>query len=160
MRARNMALIPTMTLFEVEAKKSGESAEDLTLAIKTITSEVRVYSQAGGQILFGTDVGYIANRIRPRARYDSRWTGDLGKRSIASRRQADHKPAKEALRAIGELKALNRASRPVRGPCRIAVNLRLTEPEAVARIPIDHFDGLERFEDLPRDGRCVVDYWF
>jgi hypothetical protein len=46
------------------------------------------------------------------------------------------------------------------GRRRIAVNLRLTEPEAVARIPIDHFEGLESFEDLPRDGRCVADYWF
>jgi len=46
------------------------------------------------------------------------------------------------------------------GRRRIAVNLRLAEPEAVARIPIDHFDGLNTFEELPRDGRCVVDYWF
>lgn len=46
------------------------------------------------------------------------------------------------------------------GRRRIAVNLRLAEPEAVARIPIDHFDGLNTFEDLPRDGRCVADYWF
>ena len=46
------------------------------------------------------------------------------------------------------------------GRRRIAVNLRLTEPEAVAQIPIDHFDGLESFKDLPRDGRCVADYWF
>ena len=46
------------------------------------------------------------------------------------------------------------------GRRRIAVNLRLTEPAAVAQIPIDHFDGLETFDDLPRDGRCVKDYWF
>jgi len=46
------------------------------------------------------------------------------------------------------------------GRRRIAVNLRLTEPEAVAHIPVDHFDGLETFDDLPRDGRCVRDYWF
>ncbi len=46
------------------------------------------------------------------------------------------------------------------GRRRIAVNLRLAEPEAVASIPIDHFDGLITFEDLPRDGRCVADYWF
>ena len=46
------------------------------------------------------------------------------------------------------------------GRRRIAVNLRLTEPEPVAQIPIDHFDGLTTFEDLPRDGRCVTDYWF
>ena len=46
------------------------------------------------------------------------------------------------------------------GRRRIAVNLRLAEPEAVASIPIDHFDGLDTFEDLPRDGRSVADYWF
>ena len=46
------------------------------------------------------------------------------------------------------------------GRIRIAVNLRLAEPEAVAQIPIDHFDGLDSFDDLPRDGRCVSDYWF
>lgn len=46
------------------------------------------------------------------------------------------------------------------GRRRIAVNLRLSEPEAVARIPVDHFDGLDSFDDLPRDGRCVKDYWF
>lgn len=58
LRKHNMALIPTMTLFEVEAKKFGESASDLAEAIKMITNEVKNYSAAGGQILFGTDVGY------------------------------------------------------------------------------------------------------
>jgi hypothetical protein len=46
------------------------------------------------------------------------------------------------------------------GRRRIAVNVRLSEPQTVAALQIDHFDGLERFEDLPRDGRCVGDYWF
>jgi hypothetical protein len=46
------------------------------------------------------------------------------------------------------------------GRRRIAVNLRLTEPGPVAKLPIDHFDGLDKFEDLPRDGRCVADVWF
>ena len=46
------------------------------------------------------------------------------------------------------------------GRRRIAVNLRLAEPQAVAAIVIDHFDGLDTFDDLPRDGRCVRDYWF
>ena len=46
------------------------------------------------------------------------------------------------------------------GRRRIAVNLRLTEPAPVAHLPIDHFEGLESFEDLPRDGRCVADMWF
>lgn len=46
------------------------------------------------------------------------------------------------------------------GRYRTAVNLRLAQPEAVAAVPIDHFDGLVSFADLPRDGRCVGDCWF
>lgn len=46
------------------------------------------------------------------------------------------------------------------GRRRIAVNLRMAEPEPVAGIPIDHFDGLDNWEHLPQDGRCVADYWF
>ena len=47
------------------------------------------------------------------------------------------------------------------GRRRLAVNLRLADdPDQVAQIPIDHFDGLNTFDDLPRDGRRVVDYWF
>ena len=52
-----------------------------------------------------------------------------------------------------------RAKQLTEGRRRIAVNLRLTEPDAIAQIPIDHFDGLNTFEDLPRDGKCVADYW-
>lgn len=46
------------------------------------------------------------------------------------------------------------------GRRRIAVNVRLAPPEAVAQLPIDRFDGLDTFSDLPRDGRCVRDLWF
>jgi hypothetical protein len=35
------------------------------------------------------------------------------------------------------------------GRRRMAVNLRQAPPEAVAHLPIDHFDGLDSFEDLP-----------
>ncbi|MBX3577065.1 MAG: GFA family protein [Rhizobiaceae bacterium] len=49
---------------------------------------------------------------------------------------------------------------PEDGRRRMAVNVRLAEPETVADIPIDHFDGLHSFDDLPRDGRRVKDYWF
>jgi len=54
-----------------------------------------------------------------------------------------------------------RAQRPeTDGRRRLAVNVRLAEPEVVAKLPIDHFDGLNTFDDLPRDGKCVADYWF
>ncbi|EHR70807.1 hypothetical protein BurJ1DRAFT_1961 [Burkholderiales bacterium JOSHI_001] len=46
------------------------------------------------------------------------------------------------------------------GRRRMAVNLRLTEPGPISSLPIDHFDGLEKWEDLPRDGRCIQDIWF
>ena len=46
------------------------------------------------------------------------------------------------------------------GRRRIAVNLRMTEPDPIAQLPIDHFDGLEKWEDLPRDNRCIKDMWF
>jgi hypothetical protein len=46
------------------------------------------------------------------------------------------------------------------GRRRMAVNVRLADPASVADLPIDHFDGLDAFDDLPRDGRCVRDLWF
>lgn len=46
------------------------------------------------------------------------------------------------------------------GRRRIAVNVRLAAPETVRDIPIRHFEGLDSFEDLPIDGRCVGDMWF
>ena len=46
------------------------------------------------------------------------------------------------------------------GRRRAAVNLRLTEPDPIADLPIDHFDGLNTFYDLARDDRCVADMWF
>lgn len=43
------------------------------------------------------------------------------------------------------------------GRRRSAVNLRLTDPEAVAAVPLDLFDGLNTWQDLARDGRCFAD---
>jgi len=46
------------------------------------------------------------------------------------------------------------------GRVRIAVNLRLADPAAVAEVPLLRFDGLHSFEDLATDGRRVRDVWF
>lgn len=51
-------------------------------------------------------------------------------------------------------------TRNAEGRRRMAVNLRLTEPGPIAHLPIDHFDGLDTWDDLPRDGRCIKDLWF
>ena len=53
-----MALIPTLTLFEVEGKKFGESPADIQAVLNIAFGQLKTYSEAGGQVLFGTDVGY------------------------------------------------------------------------------------------------------
>jgi imidazolonepropionase-like amidohydrolase len=58
MKAAHMALIPTLTLWHVESR--GETPEEFEKGMnKVVLPELRAYSEAGGQILFGTDVGYI-----------------------------------------------------------------------------------------------------
>lgn len=59
LKAAHMALIPTLTLWDVEGKKGGGPSEDIEKWINKGVQQLAVYSQAGGQILFGTDVGYI-----------------------------------------------------------------------------------------------------
>lgn len=46
------------------------------------------------------------------------------------------------------------------GRLRIAVNLRLAEPDAVAAVPVKHFDGLESWRSVARASGCVADMWF
>jgi hypothetical protein len=45
------------------------------------------------------------------------------------------------------------------GRRRMGINIRLAQPEAVGDLLIDHFDGLDTFDDLPQSGRCVRDMW-
>ena len=45
------------------------------------------------------------------------------------------------------------------GRIRMAVNVRLAPLEAVADLSIDHFDGMDSFEDLPAGGKVVRDLW-
>ena len=59
MRAAHMALIPTLTLFDVEAKKGGAPLDAHQRFVERAVARLRTYSAAGGDILFGTDVGYI-----------------------------------------------------------------------------------------------------
>jgi len=54
-----LALIPTLTLYDVEARKGNDSAPERDAWIARMVAQVRAYSNAGGDILFGTDIGYI-----------------------------------------------------------------------------------------------------
>jgi imidazolonepropionase-like amidohydrolase len=58
LKAAHVALIPTLTLWHVEMK--SEPPEEFEKGMSTVVlPQLRAYSAAGGQILFGTDVGYI-----------------------------------------------------------------------------------------------------
>lgn len=53
-----------------------------------------------------------------------------------------------------------RGLQPEEGRTRMAVNIRLAPLEAVAALPIDHFDGFDTFDDIPSDGRLVRHLWW
>ena len=56
LKSAHMALVPTLTLWHVETR----ALENFEKGMNTIVlPQLRAYSEAGGQILFGTDVGYI-----------------------------------------------------------------------------------------------------
>jgi imidazolonepropionase-like amidohydrolase len=57
--AAHMALTPTLTLWDVESKKGNASPDEIEKGMSGAAEQLRAFSQAGGQILFGTDVGYI-----------------------------------------------------------------------------------------------------
>jgi imidazolonepropionase-like amidohydrolase len=57
--AAHMALTPTLTLWDVEAKKSHASPDEIEKGMSKAALLLKAFSQAGGQVLFGTDVGYI-----------------------------------------------------------------------------------------------------
>jgi imidazolonepropionase-like amidohydrolase len=54
----NLSLIPTLTLFDVEARKANVPDQQRTAWIAQMVDQLRAYSEAGGDILFGTDIGY------------------------------------------------------------------------------------------------------
>ena len=58
-RDHHMALIPTLSLYDIEISKDPQASPAIVAhVLDTVVSEVKAYSEAGGQILFGTDVGY------------------------------------------------------------------------------------------------------
>jgi imidazolonepropionase-like amidohydrolase len=61
MRAKNMAVIPTLKLFPYELKRMELPQRVVDGATTDAVEQVRSYSKAGGQILFGTDVGYMTD---------------------------------------------------------------------------------------------------
>jgi imidazolonepropionase-like amidohydrolase len=59
LRAANVALVPTLTLFEAELRREAVPEPVIARFIADATQQVQVFAAAGGTVLFGTDVGYI-----------------------------------------------------------------------------------------------------
>ena len=58
MKARRMAVIPTLTLFDVDPRKDGAPPAVIARYLTQVQGELRAWHDAGGEVLFGTDVGY------------------------------------------------------------------------------------------------------
>jgi imidazolonepropionase-like amidohydrolase len=58
---RRMALIPTLKLFPTELAKAGLPARVVEFVVGVAKAQLRAFADGGGQVLFGTDVGYVAD---------------------------------------------------------------------------------------------------
>lgn len=54
-----IALIPTLTLFDVEGRKADIPEAQRVRWIDGMVAQLRAFAQGGGEVLFGTDIGYI-----------------------------------------------------------------------------------------------------
>jgi len=61
MREANMALIPTLKLWPWELGRLGVPAASLERVQANAQDQLRAFMEAGGQLLFGTDVGYMTD---------------------------------------------------------------------------------------------------
>ena len=61
MRERGVALIPTLKLWAYELAKASVPAEITRIFLGTAQEQLRAFVDAGGQVLFGTDVGYMTD---------------------------------------------------------------------------------------------------
>jgi imidazolonepropionase-like amidohydrolase len=59
MKAAHISLIPTLTLFDFEMQRGHATSDAIQQVIALAVSQLHAYASAGGQILFGTDIGYI-----------------------------------------------------------------------------------------------------
>jgi imidazolonepropionase-like amidohydrolase len=61
MKERGMALIPTLKLWPYELNRAGVPADIVDLVLGNGVAQARAFADLGGQLLFGTDVGYMTD---------------------------------------------------------------------------------------------------
>jgi len=61
MRERGMAMIPTLKLFPYELKKVDVPPAVVGIVLGNGQAQLRAFNDLGGQVLFGTDVGYMTD---------------------------------------------------------------------------------------------------
>ncbi|HZF26628.1 MAG TPA: amidohydrolase family protein [Steroidobacteraceae bacterium] len=61
MITHDIAVIPTLKLWRYEMTKGHVPEKSITLAVGDTLQQLQVFSEAGGQVLFGTDVGYMTD---------------------------------------------------------------------------------------------------
>ena len=59
MLARDVAVVPTLKLWPYELRKGQLPERVIELATGDAIEQLRAFAEAGGQVLFGTDVGYM-----------------------------------------------------------------------------------------------------
>jgi imidazolonepropionase-like amidohydrolase len=59
MLARDVAVVPTLQLWPYELRKARLPERAIESATGDAIEQVRAFAEAGGQVLFGTDVGYM-----------------------------------------------------------------------------------------------------
>lgn len=61
LRQHHVAVIPTLKLYKWELERNKVTAPEDNPLMKTAIEQIGIFAKAGGEILFGTDVGYISD---------------------------------------------------------------------------------------------------
>lgn len=61
LKQHHVAVIPTLKLYKWELERNKVANPENNPLVKTAIEQIGMYAKAGGEILFGTDVGYISD---------------------------------------------------------------------------------------------------
>ena len=59
--AAEVGVIPTLKLWRFELERAGRASEEVEAFQKRGVDQLKAFAEAGGQVLFGTDVGYMTD---------------------------------------------------------------------------------------------------